>query len=372
MPNDELIAESDWICYGHSEARAPGRPAADLHPRDGSRTIDVHAHVMVPAAAKYVREHAPDDEPAFGAANTLRLGKKQVAERAQVMQMVDLDERLAAMNAMGVDVQLLTTPGQCYYSVPPEIGLTAARMVNDGIAAFVAKTPDRFVALGTVPLQDAALAVQELERCMKELDFRGAIVTPAVANMELSDPSLEPFWQAVERLGAVILIHPKGFGPNKRLARFHFNNVIGNPLDTTVALHNLIFDGVLERYPKLKIIAVHGGGFAGAYSGRMDHAWGARSDAHGSLPNAPSTYLRKIYVDTLVYTAHQLKHLADTFGVDRILMGTDYPYDMGEYEPLEHVSLVFPPGSPEFAAITSGNARELLRLHTPADQEQKR
>jgi aminocarboxymuconate-semialdehyde decarboxylase len=366
MPNDELIAQTDWICYGHSAARAAGRPASALRP-PGIRTIDVHAHVLVPAAAKYIREHAPGDEPSFGAADTQRLGKKQVAERATVMQM-DLDLRLEAMDAMGVDVQLLTTPGQCYYTAPPDIALTASRMVNDGLAAFVARTPERFVALGTVPLQDAELAVKELERCMKELDLRGAILTPQVGGKELSDPSLEPFWRAVERLGAVILIHPKGFAHN-RLARFHFNNVIGNPLDTTTALHYLIFDGVLERYPKLKIIAVHGGGFAGAYAGRMDHAWGARSDAHGSLPNAPSSYLRKIYVDTLVYTAHQLKYLAETFGVDHVLMGTDFPYDMGEYEPLEHVATVFPPDSPEFAAITSGNARELLRLRTTVPKE---
>jgi aminocarboxymuconate-semialdehyde decarboxylase len=354
-----IAADTDWICYGASKARPAGAKSSQLHPRTG-RTIDVHAHVVVPEAVQYVKPFEREEAPS-GAPDTQRVGKRQLAERGPLLRL-ELEQRLAAMDAMGVDVQLLSTPGQCYYALPPDAGLRASRMVNDGIAAFMQRAPERFVALGTVPLQDAALAATELERCMRELQFRGAIVTPDVAGKELSDPSLEPFWRAAEKLGAVILIHPKGFA-SRRLARFHFNNVIGNPLDTTTALHYLIFDGVLERYPALKIIAVHGGGFAAAYAGRMDHAWGARSDAHGSLPHPPSSYLRKIYVDTIVYNAHQLRYLAEVFGVDHILLGTDYPYDMGEYEPLEHIAGAFPPDSPEFAAIAGGNARELLHLH---------
>ena len=159
-----------------------------------------------------------------------------------------------------------------------------------------------------------------------------------------------------------MLIHPTGFTQPQRFARFYFNNVIGNPLDTTVALHYLIFDGVFERHPKLRVLSVHGGGFLGAYSGRIDHAWGARSDAHGTLPNPPTTYLkRNVYFDTVVFTPHQLEALVKTYGADRIVMGTDYPYDMADFDPIEHVvSTGF--DASVTAALCGGNAKKILGL----------
>ena len=137
--------------------------------------------------------------------------------------------------------------------------------------------------------------------------------------------------------------------------------MIGNPLDTTIALHYLIFDGVLERHPNLKIFAVHGGGYLGAYSGRIDHAWGARSDAHGTLPKPPTHYLKKIYFDTVVFTPIQLEALVKTFGADHVVLGTDYPFDMADFDPIEHVvSTGFDAATT--AAICGGNAKKLLGL----------
>jgi aminocarboxymuconate-semialdehyde decarboxylase len=146
------------------------------------------------------------------------------------------------------------------------------------------------------------------------------------------------------------------------LSRFYFNNVIGNPLDTTIALHYLIFDGVLERHPDLKILAVHGGGYLPAYSGRIDHAWGARSDARGALPHPPTDYLKKIYVDTVVFTPHQLAELVRLFGLDHVVMGTDYPFDMAELDPIGHLASVEALDASAVAAIAGGNARRLLGL----------
>ena len=181
---------------------------------------------------------------------------------------------------MGLDMQLvMPPPPQCYFTVPIEYAAPAIRMVNDGLAEWTARNPDRFVALGTVPLQDGQEAANELERCMKTLGFKGVQVLTNVDGKELSDPAFAPFWKKAEELGALVVIHPNGFTEGKRLSRFYFNNVIGNPFETTLALHYLIFDGVLERHPNLKILAVHGGGYLGAYSGRIDHAWGARSTA---------------------------------------------------------------------------------------------
>jgi aminocarboxymuconate-semialdehyde decarboxylase len=240
--------------------------------------------------------------------------------------------------------------------------MRAARLVNEGVAAIAAKMPNRIVAaLGSVPLQaGGAAAVAELEYATRTLGFKGVEVLAHVGDLELSDPSFEPFWAKAEALGAVVFIHPNGFTEPRRFGRFYFNNVIGNPLDTTVALHHLIFDGVLERYPNLKIIAAHGGGYLPAYAGRIDHAWGARSDAHGTLPKPPSLYLKKIYLDTIVFTPHQLEALVKLFGVEKILLGTDYPYDMGEYDPIGHIASVSSLGDADRAAICGGNAKALF------------
>jgi aminocarboxymuconate-semialdehyde decarboxylase len=261
---------------------------------------------------------------------------------------------------MGLDMQLvMPPPNQCYYTVPLDVAVKASAMVNDGIAEYAARRPDLFVALGTVPLQDGNEAAKELERGMKTLGFKGAEILTNVAGNELSDPAYAPFWKKAEELGALVVLHPNGFTEGRRLSRFYFNNVIGNPFETTLALHYLVFDGVLERHPDLKILAVHGGGYLAAYSGRIDHAWGARSDVHGDLPKPPTSYLKKVYVDTVVFTPHQLKALVDLFGADHVIMGTDYPFDMAEYDPIGHVAECrFDQAT--IAAIVGGNAKKLL------------
>jgi aminocarboxymuconate-semialdehyde decarboxylase len=252
-------------------------------------------------------------------------------------------------------------PPQCYYTVPDEIGVKAARMVNDGIAEWVAVRPDRFAALGTVPMQVPAEAVSELERCMT-LGFKGVQILTNVAGRELSDPAFAPFWARAETLGAVVLLHPNGFTQADRLSRFYFNNVIGNPFDTSVALHYLIFDGVLERHPRLKIVAVHGGGYLAAYSGRIDHAWGARTDCRGDLPHPPTTYLKRVWFDTIVFTPHQLDALIRTFGSERLMMGTDYPFDMAESDPIGHLRSLKGLEESTVEALAGGNAKELFGL----------
>jgi len=257
---------------------------------------------------------------------------------------------------------VMPPPPQCYYTVPPDIACKAAQIVNDGVAAFVAGKPDRLAGLGSVPLPEPTEAVQELERCVRTLGLKGVEILTNVNGKELSDPAFAPFWRKAEELGALVVLHPLGFSEARRFARFSFNNTIGNPLDTAIALHYLIFDGVLERHQNLKILAVHGGGYLGAYSGRIDHAWGARGDAHGALPHPPTSYLKKIYFDSVVFTPYQLAELVRLYGADHVIMGTDYPFDMAEYDPIGHVAAV-----PEFdaaiiAAIAGGNAKRLLGM----------
>jgi aminocarboxymuconate-semialdehyde decarboxylase len=347
--------------YGPTAARTHGIPGRESRPK--SITIDMHSHVMAPEAAAFAGPHLDLSTiplAHFATEPTKELNRKQDLDRRP--NMTDVAVRLADMDAAGIDLQIIMPPPpQCYYTVPSEIGVPAARMINDALAEFVSRRPDRFAALGTVAMQEPAEAVRELTRLMSS-GFKGVQILTNIAGLELSDPRFEPFWAAAEKLGAIVLLHPNGFTDAKRLSRFYFNNVVGNPFETTLALHYLIFDGVLERYPHLKIIAVHGGGYLASYSGRIDHAWGARSDVHGQLPLPPTTYLKRIYVDTIVFTPHQLDALIKLFGVDHVLMGTDYPYDMAESDPIGHVASLENLSPADFAAIVGGNAQRLFHL----------
>jgi aminocarboxymuconate-semialdehyde decarboxylase len=351
-----------WNKYDATAARRHGKPGRELRPK--GTTIDIHSHVAIPQAAVYVKPHLDMSTIAlahFATPETKALSQKQ--EEDIRSRITGYDERLADLDAMGIDLQLvMPPPNQCYYTVPLDVAVTASRMVNDGLAEYVARKPDRFLALGTVPLTHGGEAANELERCVKSLGMKGVEVLTNVAGRELSEPDYAPFWQKAEELGALVIIHPNGFTEAKRLSRFYFNNVIGNPLETTIALHYLIFDGVLERHPDLKILAVHGGGYLPAYSGRIDHAWGARSDSHGELPHPPTSYLKKIFFDTVVFTPHQLAELVRLFGADRIIMGTDYPFDMAEYDPIGHVAAVEGFDSATVAALAGGTARKLLGI----------
>jgi aminocarboxymuconate-semialdehyde decarboxylase len=350
-----------WNKYERTAARRRGKPGREVRPQ--GVTVDVHAHVGVSEAAQFVEPHldwATIPLSHFATAETKALAQKQEAD---IRARGGLDRRLADLDAMGIDIQMIAPPPpQCYYTVPLDIAIKATQMVNEGIVAFCAGRPDRLKPFCSVPMANGNEAATELERCVKKLGFKGVEILTNIAGKELSDPTFAPFWKKAEELGVLVMIHPNGFTEATRLSRFYFNNVIGNPLETTIALHYLIFDGVLERHPRLKVLAVHGGGYLGAYPGRIDHAWGARSDSHGALSQPPTTYLKRVYVDSVVFTAHQLAELVGFFGADHVLMGTDYPYDMAEYDPIGHIAGVEGLDAPTLAALAGGNAMKLLGL----------
>ena len=351
-----------WNKYTNTTARKHGKPGREMRPK--ALTIDSHAHVAIPAASRYIKPYLdPSTNPSaiFASEETATLGAKQMADVSS--RMTGYDDRFADMDKMGVDMQVvMPPPGQLFHTVAIEHAMPAARIINDGIGEFVARYKDRLIPCGTVPMQDGLEAAKELERCVTTYDFRAVEILTNVAGRELSDPAFAPFWQKAEELDVVVVLHPNGFTEGRRLSRFNFINVIGNPLDTALALHYLIFDGVLERHPNLKIFAVHGGGYLGAYSGRIDHAWGARSDCHGDLPHPPTTYLKKIYFDTVVFTPIQLESLVKTFGSDHVVMGTDFPFDMLEYDPIGHIASVERFDEGTRAALAGGNAKRIFRL----------
>jgi aminocarboxymuconate-semialdehyde decarboxylase len=287
--------------------------------------------------------------------------------RAQLdRKLTSIEQRLSDMDKMGIDVQAISTsPLQYYYGVDADAGRDIARLINDRLAEMVAAHPDRFVALGTLPMQEPELALQELTRCMKERGFRGIEIGTNVRGVELADKRYEKLFAKAQELNAVIFLHPLGFTEARRLTQHFLTNVIGNPLDTTVALAHLVFGGVLERYPRLKIVAAHGGGFLGHYHARMDHAYRVRPECHDFIRRPPSYYMRKIYYDTMVFSEEQLQHLVNVWGADHVVIGTDYPYDMGYYKPVDFVTGTKSLSRAEKEQIIGGNAAKLLGLKRP-------
>ncbi len=332
--------------------------------RPRTLTVDLHCHMYVPAAADAVAEvfdMETDGLHRFSNAATRDVNARQSGTIHE--QLTSVERRLADMDSMGVDVQAVSpVPLQYYYALPPDLGRTATRLINDEIAAVAAAHPDRFVGLGGLPMQDPRMAVEELERVMGDLGFKGIELCTNVNGEELSDERFRQVFARAEELGALIFLHPNGFSDGARLSDHYFINVIGNPLDSTVAVCHLIFDGVLDRYPGLKICVAHGGGFLPAYSGRIDHAHAAREDCRRCIEKPPGDYLRRLYFDTVVFTEHQLEYLAGLYGSDHIVLGTDYPFDMGMYDPVGFVEGAAALTDADKDAIVGGNAARLLGI----------
>ena len=331
------------------------------------RCIDVHCHVHYPPADELVKGvYRPELEPSARFSSELsRATNRKQMDNVRVC-LTSVEQRLRDMDKMGVEVQAISvSPFQFMYALPAEHGRKTARMTNENLAEIVQKHPDRFVALANVPLQAPDAAVEELEYCVKRLGFRGVEIGTNVAGQEISRER-DAFWRAVQALDVMVFMHPNGFTGGERLADHYFINAIGNPLDSTVAVGYLVFDGVLERFPKLKIVVAHGGGYVAHYPARMDHVWGAREDARTVLKKKPRQSLGKLYFDTIVFEPEQLRHLVNLWGVDHIVVGTDYPYDMGWYDPrgfLDGCSFL---KDADKAKILGLNAAKLLKLEAPA------
>lgn len=350
-----------WNKYANTAARTHGKPGRDRRPK--SVTIDMHAHAAFPAVGQFVGNRLDlSTVPLahFASQETKDVNAKQDIDIKE--RITGYDGRFKLMDEMGVDMQfVMPAPPQIYHTVALDVAVPAARMVNDHMAEFCARHKDRLIPCGTVPMQDGNEAAKELDYVVNKLGFKGVEILTNVDGRELSDPAFAPFWKKAEELDTLVAIHPNGFTEGRRLSRFYFSNVVGNPFETTLALHYLIFDGVFERHPKLKVFAMHGGGYLGGYSGRIDHAWGARSDVNVNLPKPPGSYLRtNVFFDTVVFTPLQLEMLVRTFGAGRILLGTDYPFDMLEYDPIGHVADVEALDDGTRAAIDGLNAKKLL------------
>jgi aminocarboxymuconate-semialdehyde decarboxylase len=305
-----------------------------------TRTIDTHTHVLADATIRLLQKEIPSlglKMTPFDADNAV-VEVAGVAYRPFPRGGHDIARRLADMEAAEVDVHLLSAAPQTWlYGQEASVGVAASAIQNDEIARLVKERPDRFAGIATLPMQAPDKAAEELRRAIRTLGLRGAMIASNVNGKNLDDPSFEPVWAAASELDAFMMIHPGNVAGADRLRSYYLNNLIGNPLDTTIAAACLIFGGVLERHPTLRPVMVHGGGFIPYQGGRWVHGWQVRPEPKAHLKHSPEKYLDRFLYDTILHSKTSVEFLISSVGADRVFLGSDYPYDMGMMDCVRHV-----------------------------------
>jgi aminocarboxymuconate-semialdehyde decarboxylase len=327
--------------------------------------VDIHCHAAVFECQELVKDlYRVEYEPYERFSSEMSVAHNRSLFPELRVKLTDPKTRLADMDRMGVDIQgVASFVSHYYYWAPSDLGVEVARVQNDGIAEIVATHPDRFFGLATLPLQDAALAIAEMERAVNELGFRAVQIGSNIAGKDLDDSSLRPFFVRAAEMKVPVLIHPNGFTGGERMSDYFLINIVGNPLDSTMALIRLIMAGVLAEIPDLQVIGVHGGGYLGSYQARMDHAWEARPECRVKISEPPSSYLRRqVFLDHVVFTPEAVAFLIAQMGVEHVVLGTDYPFDMGEGDPVGLVKRVPGLSLEDQGLIMGGNALRLLGL----------
>src|SRR5262244_2302673 len=333
-----------------ARAQEPGRSLPVMVKDKRVKTIDVHSHCLFKDAVDLMGDDARNVfVPVKGAEN----------------QYIVIAERLAQMDAMAIDMEVLSI-NPFWYRKDRDTAAAIVKMQNEKLAELCAAHPERFAAFASLALQFPDLAVQQLDDAVKKLGLRGAQIGGSVAGEDFSNPKFHPVWAKAEELGAVLFIHPQSTPELAR--RFKGNgwlsNTIGNPLDTTIALQHLIFEGTLDRFPGLKIIAAHGGGYLGSYAARADHAcFVAPQNCNPDikLKKRPSDYLKQLYFDALVFTPEALRHLVAQVGASQVVIGSDYPIPW-EQHPVDHVFATTTLSDEDKIAILGGNAARLFGM----------
>jgi aminocarboxymuconate-semialdehyde decarboxylase len=346
------------------EAEARKRIDADRG-RHRHLTIDLHCHALTLAVENLVAGRP--EKKAEAQISARSMGQPSVDHNNAVMlpkafpKLTQINARLADMDAMGIDVQVVSpSPTQYYYWADYDLASRLTAVQNEAIAGLVTAHPDRLAGLATVALQHPQLAAEQLRHAVNVLGLQGVEISSSVNGRELSDPALSPFWAAAEELGVLVFLHPFGTTLGERVTSYYLVNTIGQPLETTIALSHLIFGGVLDNHPGLKIVAAHGGGYLPSYSGRSDHAFAVRPEAAVKTRTQPSEHLKRIWFDTVVYEPAALRTLVDHVGVSQVVVGTDYPFDMGHYDIHGLVAMTAGLSEDERAAILGGNAAQLI------------
>jgi aminocarboxymuconate-semialdehyde decarboxylase len=329
---------------------------------DGGMVHDVHAHFMSGAVEALVAT----EEGRFRELAELgrALGPESVKVNQEMMASLigamTLEGRLAHMDATGVDVQVLSiSPSQYHYWAEPDLAGAVVGAAHAELAELIARAPDRLRGFGTVSLQHPGLVAGQVRSAVREHGLDGIMVSTSAGGRELSHDDLDPLWTAAEEVGAAVFIHPWGCSLGERLDRWYLFNLVGQLTETAVALSHLIFGGVLDRHPDLRVCAAHGGGYLPSSIGRSDRGWDVRPESR-TCAHRPSEYLRRLWFDSVVHDPAALRSLIDRAGASQVVLGTDYPFDMGLDDPVADLERTPGLTEGERSAITSGNFERLL------------
>lgn len=326
--------------------------------------VDIHGHYVIPALLKgdmgtetwrYQRDVDTEGNV------VLRRGSDNVP---CFYEPIDLERIIENMDKLGIAVMAINVaPFQMGYELDAATGAEIARIANDTLAEACATYPSRLVGMGTLPMQDVAAAIAELERVVSA-GMAGVQIGSNIHGVYLGDQSLRPVWQAIDDSDAAVFVHPLNLIGSDRLGAYFLANLIGNPMDSTRSIADVVFSGLLDELPRLKLCFAHAGGAAPYLLGRWDHGFEKRRSARGRIDRVPSDYLKKLYFDHISHSGAALRFLVDLVGPGQVMVGTDYPFDMGPDDPVGFVNEIPGISAREREMILSNNARDFLGLAT--------
>lgn len=338
-------------------------PTTAIKPRRLS--IDVHSHLSVPASAALAKpffEPEMDPRSLYSSEESLRYNKELRATPEVVGKFEQPEARIQDMDKQGIDIQVLSvTPNEYFYWLDEEVSVRACRQQHERFAEVVAQYPDRFTAVANLPMNHPALALEVMEEAKRDFGFNGFEISADVLGGDLDDHRYDDIWSRAEELEMTVIMHPQGFTQGERMGEYYLVNVVCMPLASTLAVSRMILGGVWERHPDLNMVVVHGGGYLPYYFARTDHAYSVRPELRKHITRQPSEYLRKLHFDTTVFAPKMVEYLVDEFGADRVLLGTDYPFDMGPTDPLAFLARARI-DEPSRDLIIGGNAARLFKI----------
>jgi aminocarboxymuconate-semialdehyde decarboxylase len=326
--------------------------------------IDAHSHILVAEAEALAAQLKPRYPSGSGADFQGEESRDVNREKFSEFKpgLMDLKTKLSDMDRMGIDLSVLSASPVSYHAwTEGEDAVRLSRIQNEAMTEMATKHPDRFAALATLPLQDVTLGIAELEHAVKALGHKGTMIQTNFRGRDLDHPVYEPFYAKLEELDVPLFLHPNDVAGHERYQDYYLTNLIGNPLDTTIAIGRMLLGGVFERHPKLKVCLVHAGGQYPFIRGRLDHGYRERPETRKLAPKEPSAYLSQVWFDTIIHWDPALKFLIETVGEDHVYLGSDYSFDMADFGCVERVRSVVPEGKAR-DKVLGGNAQKFLKL----------
>lgn len=325
--------------------------------------IDAHSHFFPTTLVEYIKNHSDKVNTEI----VLKDGREFVKHKEGAMYPLftgfySREKKLEDMAEMGIDHSVLSVnPGCFYYWIDADTAYETSKICNDWVAEFSAEDPEHFSGMATIPLQDIELSLRELKRAHEELGLNGLEIGPVINGRNIDEKEFFPIYEYCEKHGILIALHPYYIGDKENYTKYYNTNLVANVLETNMGINSLIFGGAFEKYPKLKILCAHGGGFFPYQLGRLIHGYKVRKEPKANISKSPENYLNSIYYDTIIFWKPALEFLVNNFGADHVVIGTDYPYDMGDYKPIEHVNALKIDVC-ERRQIYAGNIRQLLGI----------